>query len=292
MNNKINKYSQLVLCSLFFLCALLIVGCSTTPKKPGEVDVLRKQAESWLESGSKAAGQGRFEDALKILTDTKRNAALSDDSSLLIRTSLSRGNVLYSLGKTEEAFVEWNYAIAEAITLGDPELLSVSKIYLARGNLIAKNTDAASVLNEVTKESANIKKSRLYIAFSWQVTGLANRALERYNEAEAAFKRSLDIHVKDSYLDNAAYDWYVIASVRSLSNNFKGAIDALKLSISYDRRIENSWGLAASYRAMGDVYIKDKQQSKAMDAYSRARSIYAALGSENEAAQMDKKILN
>jgi len=43
---------------------------------------------------------------------------------------------------------------------------------------------------------------------------------------------------------------------------------------------------------MGDVYIKDKQQSKAMDAYSRARSIYAALGSENEAAQMDKKILN
>ena len=283
-NHSVKCYLLIVICSLFFF------NCSTTKKDPGYIEVLRRQAEAWLESGNREAGQGKFENALHLLTETKRNSILADDHSLLVRVCMSRGNVLYSLGRPDEAFAEWEQAIIEAAKLGDAELISVSRIFLAKGNLMAEKSAANVVLDEVNRERINIKKNRLYIAFSWQVTGLAYRALGSYNEAEDAFMRSLQIHQKDSYFENASYDWYTTASVRSLSGNTQGAIQALEASIDFDRRVENSWGLAASYRAMGDVYKKMGRQNDSLEAYKRARNIYAAMGHTKEAAETDNRM--
>jgi len=287
-----NNHSLFFICCslLFVLCYLFFASCSTTNKKPGDIEIKRIMAETMLEQGIRESGLGDFDKALLLLTESKRNSILCDDLSLIIRTCMARGNVLHSLGRTNEAFAEWEQAVDNAVRLNDQELLSVSKIYLLRGNLITEKKTPGEVLSEVTRESANIKKNKLYIAFSWQVIGLAHRALGAYKDAEAAFKKSLDIHAKDDYLDNAAYDWYIIASIRSLSGNTQGAVDALESSIVYDRRIENSWGIAASYRAMGDVYRKMGKQDEAREAYNRARTIYTAIGNEDEAAEMSKRI--
>ena len=289
--NKLYEFSNLNFKLLVIFCSLFLFSCSTTDKKPGDIDILRSQAETTLQKAKREAALGNFENAQYLLEEVRRNAILTDDLSLLVRTCMARGNVLLALGKTNDALAEWKLAVDNAERLNDPELLSVSKIYLSRGKLITENNNnAKTILDEVTLESKNIKKNRLYIAFSWQVIGLANRALEKYGDAEDAFKRSLDIHVKDSYLDNAAYDWYTIASIRSLSGNTQGAINALESSIVYDRRIENSWGIAASYRAMGDVYKKMGKQNEAKEAYKRARAIYAAIRNDVEVAEMDKRI--
>jgi len=274
------------------LCYLLFVSCSSSPRDPGDIHTLRSQAESWLESGNKEAGQGKFINALAILTETKRHATLADDSSLIIRSCLSRGNVLFSLGRATEAFAEWEQAVAEAQRLGNAELLSVSKIYLARGNLLSEKIPARNVLDEVNRESSRIKKNKLFIAFSWQVKGLAHRALGSFRDAEAAFRRSLNIHLQEKNFENASYDWYTIASIRSLAGNTQGALQALEESIALDRRIENSWGLAASYRAMGDVYRKMGRHTEALTAFTRARTIYAAMGNDYEVSQIDIRIRN
>jgi len=277
---------------LFVICYILFISCSSLPGDPGDIHILRSQAETWLESGNKEAGQGKFVNALAILTETKRYAVLADDSSLIIRSCLSRGNVLYSLGRSSEAFAEWEQAVAEAQRFGNAELLSVSKIYLARGNLISEKIPARNVLDEANRESGRIKKNKLFIAFSWQVKGLAHRALGSFRDAEAAFRRSLDIHLKEKNFENASYDWYTIASIRSLAGNTQGALQALEESIALDRRIENSWGLAASYRAMGDVCRKAGRNAEALTAFARARAIYAAMGNDHEASQIDIRIRN
>jgi len=280
------------LTAYFFISLLIIVSCSTAPKNPENIEVLRKQAEFLLKNGNKDAEQGKLDNALIQLTDAKKNGILADDLSLIIRSCLSRGNVLYSLGRSDEAFSEWNRAIAEAESYGETELISVSRIYLSRGNLLSGRSQPQTVLSEVTRESEKIKSNRLYIAFSWQVRGLAHRALGSYREAEDAFKRSLEIHEKDKNLENASYDWYTIASIRSLAGNTQDAIDALKASIAIDRRIENSWGIAASYRAMGDVFQKAGRRNDALTSYIRAREIYAAIGNEHEVAQINKRLEN
>ena len=264
------------------------VSCSTAPKNPGDVYIFRSNAESMLELANRDAGRGNFENALLLLDDCKRIAILTDDPSLIIRSCLSRGNVLLSTGETDEAFADWEFAIAEAQRFGNAELLSVCKIFRARGNLIS-GTSAQEVLDEVNRESRNIR-DRLYLAFSWQVKGLALSALGSYREAETAVQQSREIHERDRYLENASYDWYVIASIRSLANNTTGALEALDASMALDRRIENSWGLAASWRARGDVYRKAGRHSEADEAYRHALAIYTAMKNENEAAETQRRL--
>ena len=279
----------------FFVAGLFVmlvsVSCSTAPKNPGDVYNLRSNAEALLEAANKDAGRGNFENALLLLDECKRTAILVDDPSLIIRSCLSRGNVLLTLGKTDEAFADWEFAVGEAQRFGNAELLSVSKIFRARGNLISGRAGAQAVLDEVNRESVNIKNDRLYLAFSWQVKGLALRVLGSYRQAEDAVKRSLEIHERDRYLENASYDWYIIASIRSLAGDTTGALAALDTSITLDRRIENAWGLAASWRARGDVCRKAGRNNEADEAYRRALAIYLAMANENEAAETQRRLV-
>ena len=280
----------------FFVSGLFImlvsVSCSTTPKNSGDVYTLRSDAEAMLEIVNKDAGRGNFENALIMIDECKQTAILTDDSSLIIRSCLSRGNVLLALGRTDEAFAEWEVAVGEAQRFGNAELLSVSKIFRARGNLVSGGAGAQVVLDEVNRESLNIKNDLLYRAFSWQVRGLALRSLGKYSEAKDAVKNSLEIHERGRYLENASYDWYVIASICSLDNDTAGALAALDASMALDRRIENSWGLAASWRAKGDVYRKAGRNNEADEAYRRALAIYTAMANEGEIAETERRIRN
>ena len=268
----------------------MAVSCSTKPKNPGDVTNIRVLTEKELASANREAGRGNFEIAFALITGCKNRAIMVDDVSLMIRCGLSLGNVLFSLGQSDEAFTQLEQAVALAQKFGNSELLSVSRIFLARGRLISGRASAQSVLDEVNREAGNIKKDRLYIAFSWQVRGLAMRDLSSFSDAEAAVRRSLDIHVKDKYLENAAYDWYIIASIRSLAGNSSGALQALESSIDLDRRVENTWGLAANWRAVGDVHNKAGNKSEAIEAWQRSRAIFDAMGSAYEVEEIDKRI--
>ena len=275
---------------IFFLPLFFYISCSTSPKNPGDIFILRNQAEAGLVAANYEASRGNFENSVTLLTEFKRSAVLTDDQSLIIRICLSLGNVLYSLGRVDEAFAQWDQALNEAVKLNNAELLSLSKIFYARGNLLSGKVLPESILQEIISESANIKKDKLYIAFSWQVRGLAFRMLNRWNDAENAIKQSLAIHEKAKSLENASYDWYTIASIRSLSGDTHGAIQALESSIVLDRRVENSWGLAASWRAMGDILRKTGRSGEASEAYLRSRHIYLAMNNEYEAGEIDKRM--
>jgi len=282
---------------LFLTCfvltvALTAVSCSSKPKNSGDIYDTRIRTEKELATGNREAGRGNFETAYTVMKECKRKAILVDDTGLIIRSGLSLGNVLFTVGKRDEAFTEWEEAIALAERHENKEFLSVAKIYYARGRLLSGKSSAAGVLEEVNRESVNIKTDKLFIAFSWQVKGLAQRELRAYREAEDAIKRSLEIHEKEKYLENVSYDWYVIASIRSLAGNHQGALQALESSISFDRRTENSWGLAADWSAMGDVYRKTGKTKEAAEAYRRAKVIYEAMGNKNEAEEIDKKMQN
>jgi len=285
-----NKITRTII--LFFAALLIFTSCSSQPKSQGDIFDLRIQAETLLESGNSEAAKGNFENALILLNESMRRAILADDPSLLIRCSLSRGNVLFSLGHTDEAFLEWEHAVTEAQKIRNSELLAISRIYHARGMLVSGRDSARSVLDIVNREQGNIKSknAQLYTAFTWQVRGLALRAMGSYTEAEAAVRRSLQIHEKGKYLENASYDWYTIASIRSLSGNTAGALAALESSIALDRRVENSWGLAASWRAMGDVYSKSGRTPEAREAYIRAITIYAAMGNDYEVLETERRM--
>jgi len=271
---------------LFLIIMLFVISaCSTPPKNPGDVFDIRGQAEAHLELGNRDADRGDFKNALNKLDAAMTLAVAADDSSLRIRVGLSRGNALFSLGRDEEMEEAWSGALAEAERIGNSELAAVSRVHIARGKLLSteKAEDmpavAQSVRDEVSRNLAPIK-DRYYTAFAWTIMGLAERELNRYPQAEAAVRRALEIHEKDRYFELAAYDWFLIAWFRSLNGNHRGAIQALESAIAFDRRVENSWGLASDWRALGVVrgYAGEAEASGA--AYLRAAEIFRAIGND------------
>ena len=279
--------------SSFAICYLVfaLCYCSSAPKNPGDVFDTRKDAETQLEMGTAQADRGGFAAALVFINEARRLAVITDNSSLLIRSGLTLGNVLSALDNADGALEAWNKALEESNLIGNRELAAVCRVHIARGKLLyqdGKNA-AQSVRDDVTRDLALIKSDNMYIAFAWTVIGLAEKELGRYAAAEEAVKRSLAIHEKNRNLELAAYDWFMIASFRSLSGNSNGALKALESAINYDRRTENSWALANDWQAVGDVQKKAGNLDAARAAYTRAANIYRALGNAEAAEKTLKR---
>jgi tetratricopeptide (TPR) repeat protein len=274
---KFNTYVILVL-------LMSLAACSSAPKRPEARYTTRNMALTQLELAGQAADQGDYDGALVYLTEARRLAVSADNSDLLVRVGLAQGNSLFFLGRSAEADMAWDEALAEAERVGDRELAAICRIYQARALLLRDNGQAEGVQVRVETELGAIKNDRLSLALGWTVIGLAEKERRRWTEAENALKKALDIHEKDRYLEQAAYDWYLIASIRSVAGRYAPALEALETALTFDRRGENTYGLGIDWLAMGDVHTKAGQGREAAAAYRRAAEIFDALAMEKEAA--------
>jgi tetratricopeptide (TPR) repeat protein len=235
----------------FFLVLFVLGSCSSAPKRPAELFTIRNETETQLNLANLQADRGNYEEALALLEEARRLAASTDRPPLLIRVWLSQGNVLFSLGRIEEARSRWNAALAEAERAGEGELAAVCRIYLARGALILGENTPEQVIAAVTEDLARLKQDTLNSALGWTVIGLAEKERRRGAEAESALEKALAVHEQERYLELAAYDWYLIASIRSVSGQYDPALEALSRALALDRRAENTYGLGMDWRAMG-----------------------------------------
>ncbi|MDR3138499.1 MAG: hypothetical protein LBT95_02375 [Treponema sp.] len=263
------------------LWGVILLGCSSAPERPAELVTLRGMAQTQLELAGREADQGNYEAALEFLNEARRFAISIDNPVLLVRTGLSRGNVLFYMGKTEDAAGAWQAALAEAEAAGEADLAALSRIHIARGRLLAappgETRIAEEVRSRVKEELAAIKTDRLALALGWTVAGLAEKELRLWEEAEVSLKKALDIHEKGNYLSEAAYDWFLIASVRSVAGRYEAAVEALMTALGFDRRGENTYGLASDWRALGDVYKKMGDSARSAAAYGRSEEILGTL---------------
>jgi tetratricopeptide (TPR) repeat protein len=244
---------------------------------------------SQLEAANKETDRGNYEAALALITEAQRLAVSADDSELIIRTALSRGDILSSLNRSAEAQAAFDGALGEAERIGNAELAAVSRIYSARSRLRGGG-NAVELRDQVRRELSLIKKEQTDLAMGWTVMGLMEKELGHWNDAENGIKNALDIHVKGKDLEKAAYDWYLIASVRSVSGEYQGALNALEEALGYDRRAENTYGLGTDWRAMGDVYKKAGKSPAADIAYRRSADIFRSINMEKEAAEVEGRI--
>jgi tetratricopeptide (TPR) repeat protein len=263
------------------LVLLLALGCSSAPKGPVEKRTLRNAGTNQLELANREADRGNYEGALEFLAEARRLAFTADDPALIVRTYLSLGNVYSFLGRDGEAAACQDSAGAEADRAGDGELSALCEIYRERRRL-SGGASAAEVRDKVQAALSRIKTNPLDEAAGWIVAGLAEKELRRFAQAEDALKKALALHAR--YPEQAAYDWYIIASVRSVAGDYDAALDALDQALDHDRRAENSYGLGKDWLARGDVLAKAGRREEAADAWRRAAEIFAAAGLDAEAA--------
>jgi len=285
-------------CFLFaVLCFSLAVfsGCSSAPKKTTEIFTDRNTAIKQLELANLTANRGRYEDALVILGEARKLALSTDDPSLRLNTSISRGNFLFALGRRQEALAEWKSASDEGDASGEPVLAALARIYSIRASVLPDNDTETGTANidelkdQLSREMTTVKSNDNATAVGNITLGLAEKQLGHWAEAESAVEKALSYHEDGLFLEEAAYDWFLIASIRSMAGNYDTALEALKMAISFDRRAENGFGLASSWQATGDVLSKAGRGTEAQTAWRRAAEIYRAIGLNDLAVKLEEK---
>ena len=279
---------------LFFV--FLLFSCSSAPQPTGEIYADRNLAFTQIDLANKAASRGRYNEALNLMEEARRLAVGADDPELRVRTAIGLGDILFSMGDHDEAFGEWEKAINEGGSSGQPVLASLARIYAIRAKLVmlanGMGTDAAAeeLRTQVNREIAVFRGDEIYDAIANITLGLAEKQLGRWDEAENAVRRALAIHEKNHRLEDAAYDWFFIASIHSVAGNYDDALEALEKAISFDRRAENGYGLASSWQAVGDVNGKAGRTTDARAAWQRAAEIYEAIGLTEKAKELQNKL--
>ena len=268
------------------------ISCSSAPKRPLAVFNTRNMAETQLDLANRAADQGKTAEAMTLLDEALRLARSVDDPSLLSRVGILRGNLHMSAAQYDEAFRFWEEAQAEAEAAGNGNLAAQARLQALRGRLSLVSSGKAGMGAEeisarVAQEMGGIKNDELSLALGWIVTGLAEKERSRWTEAENALRRALDIHEKNRRLEEAAYDWFLIASVRSVAGRYDAALEALRTAVEIDRRAENGFGLANDWAALGEVSQKAGRAEDAAAARKRAAAIYRAIGREDAAAEVE-----
>lgn len=294
--------AALLTSAIIALAALaLLTGCSSAPKRPAEIFTNRNSAMAQLALGNKAVSKGDFTNARLFLAEAWRLAVSTDDPSTRISVLLAGGNSWFNEGNREKADELWSQAEAEAEILNDRTLVSIAKIYKARGSLTegSINEDipdserkqrASAAKTVVLAEIDKAKDNVLYHAFAWKVIGLAEKELGNAKGAEDAMKEAAELHEKGKYLEDTAYDWYLIASVRSKAGKYQDAKAALETALSFDRRAENANGLGMDWLAIGMVEEKSGKADAALAGYTRAKEIFLASYLKESAADADRKI--
>jgi tetratricopeptide (TPR) repeat protein len=276
---------------------MLAAACSSAPKGPVEVNRQRRLAQEQLDQAGRETDRGNYERALALIDEAYRLAAGADDSSLLVRSRLSRGNVFTHLGRGEDARTAYAAALEEAEAAGDRELAAICRIYIARSRLFAALAEgggaaqdaARTLLAEIHQDIQAVKTDRIAAALGWIAAALAGKELRLWSDAEASLKKALDIHTEEQYLELAAYDWYLIASVRSVAGQYDSALAALNTALDFDRRAENTYGLGMDWMALGDVYKKAGDAANSARAYRRSAEIFRSGGFEKETVEAERR---
>jgi len=291
MKNEISRIIKQFSPGLIFFL-VVFCSCSSAPKKPTEIFTERNTASNQLALANQTASHGHYEDALIIIENARRIAIGTDDPELRVRTLISRGNILFSLGQTREAVEDFENAASEAEAAGNGLLAALARVFLIRTSILTIAADSsassssaaasASASIEEYKDRINgempaLRSDQLSTAAGYITLGLAEKELGRWEEAEAALRRALDVHEKNLNLEEAAYDWFLIASIRSMAGDYDAAINALQRAIGFDRRAENGYGLASSWQAMGEVYQKAGRAEEARAAFERSEEIFDAI---------------
>jgi len=272
------------------LVIVLFASCSTAPRRPAEIFAIQSMTDTFMGMANKEADHGNYEEALRLLTEAWRLAVTTDRPALRIRVNMGRANAIYSLGRIEEAERVWRNAEIESIFNEEPMLASACRVYRARSMLMSGKTAPEEVLALVQTEIGILKKDKLLYAMAWTVKGMAEKELGRFVDAEKSVMNALSIHEKGRYLEQAGYDWYLIASIRSVAGNYRPAIEALNKALHFDRRAENTFGLAMDWAAIGDVFSKAENDGAANMSWRRSAEIFRAMNKEADAVRMESKI--
>ncbi|MCL2293608.1 MAG: tetratricopeptide repeat protein [Spirochaetes bacterium] len=271
------KKLLLLLTTIVFLFA---VSCSSAPRKSSEVNTRKNRAADFMGFGNRYFAHGIYSQALVFfyMALDENIAADFDYGKSRVKGSIGRTHLLMGNLSDAERYLLESYNLAKQ--LGDRALLASAASKLAElyvfGNLLSEAEKFASEAIALARTNSNTMAEALHIlAMIERRKGMSEKAL-------TTIDRAIRINRRNRAHINLAANYYLMASIFSQQGNFNKATEMLHIAIREDRLIENSYGIAQSYKALGIVALRNNQREEAYPFFIRALNIFRVIENVHE----------
>jgi len=261
---KISCFAPLLL--LVLLCA----ACSSTPKRPMAYSDVSSRAYDAYEKANGALTRGDYETAGRLLEESYNQAVSIDKNELICKVLLSAVTLRMSENDESAAIPSLFSEAKVAASLCDDStrqvLESVIVIYECRAELhdsqkTGSRTGGEAYISRLKGQEKGLSKEPYYQAFLYRTKGDWQLWTGDFDAAADSYRQAADIHTKNRYLYELAYDWYLCASACSQGGKKTDALEAIEKALKYDKDAENTAGIAMDYRAAAAILRKGNASS-------------------------------
>ncbi len=258
-------------------CCLIVLSCSTPPKKSDTVSTTKNQAAQDAATGDGYYRQGRYELAVQFFTLSLGEYTSIDDTEGVIDVYNALGKTYISMGALSMA--EDILTRARELAEGaKPDLLFVTTLNLGELYLSKGNADSARATFEKALAMPAGSRTPAQTAILYHDLGTAAKNLSDPAKALEYYGKALDLDLAGKLTEQAASDYYMIASVHSLAGRYDDALKNATLALSLDKQIESSRAIAGDLYALGLISTKKGDTAAAFDYYQRAYLVFTTLG--------------
>jgi len=262
-------------CFLLFLTFGLFT-CSTAPKVPEEVSEKRNKAVEYAEYGNRYYRQGLYSKALEMFSLSLAYCGSVDYEPGIVRSYNSLGKVYMALGKVQEAELNFNRAFGISQRLEDPVLSSQTltnrgEVFLRRGEYDA----ALKVFTEALENENRLEDPDRAIIY--HNLGSLYRRMNRRDTALGYLQKAVELNERSKRSEELASNYYMLASLFSEQKNYEEAEGNALLALKYDKKVENSLGIAKDYLALGIISRKSGSLESAFRYLEQSLFVYRSL---------------
>ncbi len=261
------------------LVAGLMGGCSSVPRPPETIVVRRNRAAQLAEFGNSHFSRGLYTQALQFFELSLQENQAVDHLPGIARSHNSIGRVHLATGELERARVSFETA------------LTVSR----RHGLVLPETQSLANLGELALRTGDLRGARAFMTEGLTLVGGNDRTTEgsillhnlaelemregNLTEAERLATRALQNNMAAKRYEEGAANHYLLSRIAHRDGDNRRALHHAREALSYDKRMENSPGIAQDLVAIAELLaIAGEDPQVIADYLVRAADVYRALG--------------
>ncbi len=273
--------------------ALLIfmASCSSRPEEVTRIYTGRRQAEALMLQGHGHSDLLRFRPAEKSYLAALDIYGAIDDQWGTVEAFLALGRVALRTGNQVRAEEFYSYAYSMALAAGWNNLLRDVLNHRADLALRQGKTEEALQLLEMPLEkqrrfpvSPRVESARL------RLRGVAYDRKGERKSGKGFLLKAVELAAESGEVNEEAQACYKLASIFSLSADYKEALMWALRALEADKRAEYSPGIAADLQALALISRKSGENAAAQDYYLRSFLAWRGLERQEDAGKVLRQL--
>jgi tetratricopeptide (TPR) repeat protein len=271
---------------------LVLSGCSSAPDGPVQVTEKKDRAAEYAELGNEHFNAGNYATALTFFQQALGYNVSVDNERGMADSHNSLGKVYMALGRYDDAEDSFQAALELGTLLEDRPLLARCSSNLGELYILREEYEQARGALDRALQYMDEERPTADLAILYHNMGMVAKKTQDPRSAFEYFNKALAINTERSAYEEMASNHYMIASLHSKAGEYDLATRHAQLALSYDKRVENSLGIAGDLLALGIISLRSADREGAYALFKKSYLVYTSVENRTGMLQLLTWLIN